>query len=95
MCSGLKKTKYKTASSVAPDFARFRLIHPDIYTPSPVWTTAKNYPSMKDKYFQVAKVIAPPMKIYYICEFCGKIFQDRLEHHVYHCGHTNNERDTF
>ena len=32
----VEKDKYEPASSVDPDVARLRLIHPDIYTPSPV-----------------------------------------------------------
>ena len=40
MCSGLKKDQYELAGCVDPDISRFRLIHPDIYTPSPVWTIA-------------------------------------------------------
>ena len=40
----VEKVKYETASSVDPDFARLSLIHPDIYTSSPVCSISKNYP---------------------------------------------------
>ena len=91
----VEKDKYETATSVDPDFSRLRLTNPDSYTPSSMWIIAKSYPSMKDKCFQVTKVIAALLNYEdLLYEFCGKIFQNRLEH-VCHCGHTTNERDTF
>ena len=76
----VEKSKYETASSVDPDFARFKLIHPDSNTPSPVWIIAKNYSSMKDKcfpYMHVAKLIAaPPNYDNLLCELCVKIVHD-------------------
>ena len=51
---------------------------------------------MKDICLQVAKVIAaPPTYEALLCEFCGNIFQDRLENYVCECGHTSSDKDTF
>ena len=51
---------------------------------------------MKDKCFQVAKLIAAPHNYEdLLYRFCGKIFQYMLEHYVCYDGHTSNDRDTF
>ena len=44
----------------------------------------------------IENVIAAPSNYdNLLCEFYGKIFQDRLEHYVCICGHISIEIDTF
>ena len=57
---------------------------------------ARDKPHLKEKCFRVAKIIACPINTNtLLCEFCGKIFHDLLEHYVCNCCHTILERDIF
>ena len=45
---------------------------------------------------EVSKIIAsPPNRENILCEFCGKIFQDYVEHYVCNCTKTMVERETY
>ena len=79
-----------------PDFARFHDIHPDIHRPSPEWRVAKSYPHMLETCLKVGKVIAdPPQQDPLLCEYCGNVFVDKMEHYVCNCPHTSDEREQF
>ena len=78
------------------DFKRFKRIHPNINLPSPIWRVARENPSMLSKCYTVAKVIANPCADEaFLCEFCGRLFTDKIEHYVCDCNYTQEERDTF
>ena len=52
--------QYNDATEGDPEFARFRVIHPDIMQCNPVWQIAKYNPNMKDKCFAAAKITSDP-----------------------------------
>ena len=87
---------YKDNTVGDSDFVRFRRIHPDIFTPSPVWKVAKSRPSMLGTCVNVAKIIAaPPNEDDLLCEHCGYIFRDKMVHYACNCSYTLPEREMF
>ena len=79
-----------------PDFDRFKRIHPDIFLISPVWRVAREKPHMLEKCLKVAKVIASgDSQDLLLCEFCGRLFRDRVVHYACVCSHTALIRETF
>ena len=90
------KLLYEKSTKDDLDFRRFHCIHPDIHTPNPVWKVAKSNSSMLETCLLVAKIVACPIGVDDIlCEFCGKLFKDKVEHYVCLCSRTSEERDGF
>jgi exonuclease III len=77
------------------EFERFISIHPDIFEFSWLWHLCKAYPQKLQKCFVIASYIAQPSKDVILCEFCGRLIYDQLEHFATVCDKTLCARENF
>ena len=89
--------RYRRSTENDSDFTRFTKAHPDPTIPSPIWRVAYSHPHMLQRCFQAAKALAYPhiWDTGILCEYCGIVTMDYLEHYTLSCTHTSDERDTM
>ena len=89
--------KFDKDTITDPELAKFRVVHPDIHMPSPVWLVSKDAPYLNEQCFNTAKLIAyqTAEEETLLCEFCGRIFNDYVLHYALQCPHTELQRNAF
>ena len=79
------------------DFKRFKAVHQDIHKPNKLWYFARANPNKLKQCETVAKYIAESVNIdsVYLCEFCGRLYYDKLTHFSTVCSATEDIQSTF
>ena len=98
--SELRRTEYDKftdATKDDPDFKRFTAVHPDPFTPSPIWRVAREKHHMVNKCYKAAKALAYThiTGSALLCEYCGRLVEDPLLHYALQCQHVHEEREIF
>ena len=80
----------------SPEFELFKSIHLDISDYSYLWHLAKKYPHKLYQCYAVGKYLAEPMnQDEELCEFCGRIFVNKLDHRLTACENYTEMRENF
>ena len=78
------------------DFKRFIEVHHDISKPSALWITAKESRCMSKKSYKIAKIICRKLPdTVQLCEFCGRKYEDIIEHLCCLCSKSESLREQF
>ena len=88
---------YHQRTSTDSDFSRFSKVHPDCFTPSLAWVAASEIPRSLELFSFLVKLTVeiPTQYEVTLCESCGLLFNDTLQHRVTSCCRFSSERESF
>ena len=91
-----EKVAYNTRVIADPDFSRFARVHPDCFVPSILWVAAQQIPnSLGVFYNSVTLLTTPSENVDFLCDGCGQLSEDKLEHRVVSCPVHTMHREAF
>ena len=91
-----EKTAYEARIEHDEEFTRFRKVQTDIAKPNEIWNIAKCNKNAHEKCYSVAKLLCTPYaKSLYLCEYCGRLYCDAIEHFCCVCDKTEQIRERF